>query len=332
MSFMLVLVTSFLGALALTPLAQRLALRTGAVDRPSARRIHLKPMARLGGLAIFAAFLGGVYFSLPYPRTDFNEPTRLKGLLIGCALMFAIGVYDDYRELKSIPQLIAQLVAASIAVAFGVAILEIPNPFGGALPFQEWFAVLFTLFWLVGMVNTINWLDGIDGLAAGVTVIAGGVLFIHTFRLEQYSIALLALALIGAALGFLLFNFSPAQIFMGSAGANVLGFALGVLAIIGGAKVATALLVLGIPILDVAWQILSRLRAHHSPFAADRGHLHHRLLDLGLSQRAIVMLYYTFTACSGVLALILPSGVYKLIALVIIGAGALLVLVKISKQ
>jgi UDP-GlcNAc:undecaprenyl-phosphate GlcNAc-1-phosphate transferase len=332
MSFILVFVTGFLGAIALTPLAKRIALFTGAIDKPAARRVHDRPTTRLGGLAIFLAFFAAVGVSLLYPRSDPNEMPRLLGLLIGCVVMFVVGIYDDHRELKSVPQLTAQLVAAIIAVAFGVSILEIPNPFGGALPFQEWFAMLFTLFWLMGMVNTINWLDGIDGLAAGVTVIAGSVLFIHTFRLEQLSISLLALALIGAALGFLLFNFSPAQIFMGSAGANVLGFALGVLSIIGGAKVATALLVLGIPILDVAWQIISRLRAGRSPFVADRGHLHHRLLDLGLSQRAIVILYYTFTAFFGVLALVLPSGAYKLIALVIIGAGALLVLVKISKK
>lgn len=332
MSFILVFVIGFLGAIALTPLAKQIALRTGAMDQPSARRVHDHPIARLGGLAIFLAFLSAVGVSLLFPRSDPNEMLRLQGLWIGCVVMFVVGVYDDYRELKSTPQFIAQFSAALIAVVFGVSITEIPNPFGGALPFQEWFAALFTLFWLVGMVNTINWLDGIDGLAAGVSVIAGGVLFIHTYHLGQYSISLLALALIGAALGFLLFNFSPAQIFMGSAGANVLGFALGVLSIIGGAKVATALLVLGIPILDVAWQIISRLRAHKSPFVADRGHLHHRLLDLGLSQRAIVILYYTFTVFFGVLALILPSGVYKLIALVVIGAGALLVLVKISKQ
>ncbi len=334
MSFILIFVTSFLSAIALTPLATWLALRTGAIDQPSARRVHDKPTPRLGGLAIFFAFIIGVYFSLPYPRSDTTEMEHLNGLLIGCTLMFLIGLVDDYHELKSVPQLFAQLAAAIIAVASGVLIVEIPNPFSGAIPlqFQDWFGVLFTLFWLMGMVNTINWLDGIDGLAGGVSVIAGSVMFLHTFRLEQYSLSLLALALIGAALGFLLFNFSPARIFMGSAGANVLGFALGVLSIIGGAKVATALLVLGVPILDVAWQIISRLRAGKSPFVADKGHLHHRLLDLGLSHRAIVVLYYTLSAVFGILALILPSGVYKLIALVVIGAGALLVLVRLGHQ
>lgn len=333
MIFFLVLATAFLLSLGLTPVAARFAIRTGAVDQPAPRRVHVKPTPRLGGLPIFVAFLAAIGVSLFYPRTDPNEMTRLVGLVIGCVLMFAIGAYDDYRELKALPQLIVQLVAAGIAVGSGVLIREIPNPFGERpLAFETWFAILFTLFWLVGTMNTVNWLDGIDGLAGGVVVIASAVMFMHTYHLEQYSIALLALALAGTALGFLPFNFFPAKIFLGSAGANVLGLALGVLSIIGGAKVATALLVLGIPILDVAWQIFSRLRAHRSPFAADRGHLHHLLLDLGLSQRAIVVVYYTFTAIFGSLALILPSGVYKLIALVVIGVGALLLLVTIRTR
>lgn len=329
MIFLLVFATAFLLALALTPVAARIALHIGAVDQPAPRRVHEKPTPRLGGLSLFVALIAAVAVSLIYPRSDPNELTRLAGLFIGCTLMFTIGAYDDCHELKALPQLIAQLIAASAAIASGVLIREIPNPFGGVLAFETWFAVLLTLFWLVGMMNTVNWLDGVDGLAAGVVVIAGAVMFAHTFRLDQFSIALLALALVGVALGFLPFNFSPARIFLGSAGAFVLGFALGVLSIIGGAKVATALLVLGIPILDVAWQIVSRVRAGKTPFSADRGHLHHRLLDLGLSQRAIVLLYYTLTALFGALALILPTGIYKLIALVIIGAGALLVLVRI---
>ncbi len=332
MIFFLVFVTAFLLALGLTPLAARLAIRTGAVDQPAPRRVHLKPTPRLGGLSIFIAFFAAIGVSLLYPRSDPHELERLAGLFLGGALMFGVGIYDDYHELHALPQLIAQFVAAGIAVASGVSILEIPNPFGAPIAFETWFAILFTLFWLVGTINTVNWLDGIDGLAGGVVVIAGAVMFIHTYRLEQYSIALLALALAGTILGFLPFNFFPARIFLGSAGANVLGLALGVLSIIGGAKVATALLVLGIPILDVAWQIVSRLRAGKSPFSADRGHLHHRLLDLGLSQRTIVILYYVLTAVFGALALILPSGIYKLIALVVIGVGALLVLIKIGHR
>ena len=281
MIFVLVFATGFLIALVLTPLTARLALYTGAVDQPRNRHQHAKPTPKLGGLPLFVALCAAIGISLLYPRTDAYEMPRLAGLFLGGALMFVTGIYDDHHELSALPQLIAQTVAAGIAVASGVLIHEIPNPFAGqTVPFEAWFAALVTLFWLVGMMNTINWLDGIDGLAAGVVVIAGFMLFVHTFRLEQHSLALLALALIGSVLGFLLFNFFPAQVFLGSAGASVLGFALGALSIIGGAKVGTALLVLGIPILDVAWQILHRVRAGKSPFSADRGHLHHRLLDL----------------------------------------------------
>jgi UDP-GlcNAc:undecaprenyl-phosphate GlcNAc-1-phosphate transferase len=274
--------------------------------------------------------------SLLFPRSDSAELLRLAGLAAGAILLFFVGAFDDQRELKAVPQLIAQIAAAGIAVASGVLIVQVRNPLGGVLSpdlpiqFDSWFAVLFTIFWIVGMTNTVNWLDGIDGLAAGVVAIAGVVLFVHAFRLEQYSIALLALAMVGAVLGFLLFNFPPAKIFMGSAGALVLGYLLGVLSIIGAARVAFALLVLGLPIMDVAWQIITRIRAGQSPFLATRTHLHHRLLDAGLSQRAIVLLYYLYSALFGFLALVLPVPVYKLGALFVIGTGALLLLIKIG--
>ena len=331
MIFVLVFATGFLIALVLTPLAARLARRTGAVDQPRDRHRHAQPTPKLGGVPLFVAFGAAVLVSLLYPRTDEFEMSRVIGLLSGSVVIFLVGVYDDYRELAPLPQLVAQIVAASIAAASGILIRDLSNPFDGQLlSFESWFACLFTLFWLVGMMNTINWLDGLDGLAGGVVVIAGFMLFAHTFRLGQTSLALLALALIGSGLGFLVFNFSPAQIFMGSAGANVLGLALGALSIIGGAKVGTALLVLGIPILDVAWQIIQRMRAGRSPFAADRGHLHHRLLDWGVPPRVIVALYYALTLFFGALALILPSGIHKLIALCIIGLGALALLVNLS--
>jgi UDP-N-acetylmuramyl pentapeptide phosphotransferase/UDP-N-acetylglucosamine-1-phosphate transferase len=234
--------------------------------------------------------------------------------------------------MRALPQLITQFLAAAIAVGSGVLISQVNNPFGGVWKFDTWFAILFTVFWIVGMTNTVNWLDGIDGLAGGVVAIAAGVLFLHSYFVQkQYSISLLALALGGAALGFLPFNFSPAKIFLGG-GALALGFAMGVLSIIGSARVAFALLALSVPILDVGWQIFSRLRAHRSPFSADRGHLHHRLFDYGFSQRAIVLAYYVITATFGALALILPSSNYKLIALIVIGLGALLVLVRLGRQ
>ncbi len=336
MIFIIVFATAFLVAVALTPVAMRLASHIDTIDQPAERRVHTTPMPRFGGLPLFGAFFAALAISLLYPRSDSAELLRLAGLTVGAIILFLVGAYDDHRELSAVPQLIAQIAAASVAVASGVLIQEVRNPFVGllspdtTLSFDTWFAVLFTLFWIVGMINTVNWLDGIDGLAAGVVAIAGIVLFVHTVRLEQFSISLLALALVGAVAGFILFNFPPARIFMGSAGALVLGYLLGVLSIIGAARVAFALLVLGMPIMDVAWQIINRIRAGQSPFVATRTHLHHRLLDAGLSQRAIVLLYYLFSALFGILALVLPIPVYKLVALFVIGTGALLLLVKIG--
>ena len=329
--FLLVFATAFVLAIILTPLTARLAAHYGFLDQPAPRRLHQTPTPRHGGIPLFLAFIAALAVSLPFPRSDVNEPTKLIGLMLGLTVVAIVGAYDDARELGALPQFAAQILAAGIAVASGVVIREIPNPLGAVpIPLPGLFAVAFTVFWIVGMMNTINWLDGLDGLAAGVTAIASAVLFIHTFRLTQYSLALLPLALAGAALGFLIFNFSPARMFLGS-GAYLLGFALAVLSIIGGAKVASALLVLAIPILDVAWQILNRVRTGHSPFEADRGHLHHRLYDFNISSRAIVALYYALTATFGALALILPSPVYKLIALIVIGIGAVAVLIRLRK-
>ena len=318
-------------SLVLTPLTIRLARRMHWLDEPSPRRTHMQPTPRIGGVPLAIAFLVALSLTLSFPRTDENELLRVYGLMVGVALIAVVGFVDDVRELKPLSLFAMQFGAALIAIASGVRILEIPNPLGGAGIFlPEWLGIAFTVFWIVGMMNTVNFLDGLDGLVGGVTLIAGAVLFLHTYKLEQYSLALLPLALIGATLGVLVFNFPPAKIFLG-AGAYILGFALAVLSIIGGAKVATALLALAIPILDVAWQILNRVRAGKSPFAADRGHLHHRLYDMGWSTRAIVLSYYALTALFGALALLLPNPVYKLIALLVIGGGALAVLARLRR-
>jgi len=243
-----------------------------------------------------------------------------------------VGIYDDKRELSPWPQLLAQFLAAGVAIYSGIVIYEIASPFGGLVTFPTWFAVLFTLFWLLGMMNTVNWLDGLDGLAAGITVIASLIFFAHSNRLGQVSIALLPLALGGCALGFLPYNFHPARVFMGTSGALFLGFALGTLSIIGGAKAATALLVLGIPILDVAWQIVNRLRERRSPLSGDRGHLHHRLLDMGISHRRVVLFFYLLCASFGGLALLLSPGLYKLYALFALGVVAVIVLFLAARE
>ncbi len=325
--FVTVFLVAFSIASLLTPLARHFGLRYGFIDVPGPRRRHAKVTSRLGGVALYTAFVAAIGVTLLLvERDDPAELTRLTGMLIGSTLVFLLGLWDDKKELSPAPQILGQFMAAIIAVRLGLVIGVVTSPFGRPITLPLPLAIAFTLFWMVGMMNTVNWLDGLDGLAAGVAIIASSILFWHTFTLRQYSLAALPLALAGSAMGFLPYNFHPARVFMGTSGSLVLGFALAALAIIGGAKMATTLLVMGIPILDVAWQIVSRVRSSRSPFRADLGHLHYRLSVWGLSQRQVVLLFYLFCAFFGLLALILPSGVYKFYALVGMG-GVLVVLI-----
>jgi UDP-GlcNAc:undecaprenyl-phosphate GlcNAc-1-phosphate transferase len=347
LTFGLALILSLL----LTPLAQRLGLRLGIVAVPGGRRRHQGAISRLGVIPVFAAFVLAVLASqlfvidpwkasanlppgLVVLRFDPKEIFRLIGLLGGGTLIFLVGLYDDWRELPPLPLYLAQMAAAAIAVVFLILIEYFNNPLTGQRTpdFPYLITVTLSLFWLGLMMNTVNWLDGLDGLAGGVAAIACMVLFVNSvFRLEppQHSVALLPLALLGATLGFLPYNFAPAKIFLGS-GAYFLGFALGALSIIGGAKMAAILLVMGLPLLDVVWQIFNRLAHGQNPMRADRGHLHFRLFDLGFSQRQIVLGYYLFCAVFGGLALAIPSRVYKLIALVVLGLLTLIGFIWIS--
>ncbi|MEE8162860.1 MAG: MraY family glycosyltransferase [Anaerolineae bacterium] len=336
MPFLLVFVAAFALALTLTPLARLLGQRYGFVAAPGGRRKHAGRKSRLGGVALYVAFVAAAVLAqfLPVERQDPKELTRLAGLLLGSTFILLVGVYDDKRELPTSPQIIAQLVAALIAIQFLIFIEYVNNPFTNQQtePFPWPFVVAFTLFWLMGMMNTVNWLDGLDGLSAGVTAILSAVLAFHMYREGQYSVALLPLALLGATLGFLPYNFQPARVFMGSSGSFFLGFAVGALGIMAGAKMATVLLVMGIPILDVAWRIFDRLRRGRSPLIGDRGHLHFRLLDSGLSQRQIVLLYYLFCSFFGLLALVISSRLYKFLALLVLGAMTLVLLLFISRK
>ncbi|MBK9749789.1 MAG: undecaprenyl/decaprenyl-phosphate alpha-N-acetylglucosaminyl 1-phosphate transferase [Chloroflexi bacterium] len=313
-------------SLALIPLADWLGKRIGAVAKAGGRRsseADHKRLSRLGGIALFGGFISAVIAAqfLPVPRLDSYEIIRLTGLILGSLIIFVGGLLDDLIELKALPQFLFQFAAAAIAILFQVFIQYFNNPFTGAQtdPFPYIVTVVLSLFWLVGMMNTMNWLDGMDGLAAGVTFIAGTMLFVNSaFRVEpaQTSVSLLHLALMGASLGFLLFNFHPARIIMGG-GAPFLGYALGTLSIIGGAKMATILLVVGLPLVDAVWQVVSRIRDGRSPFSGDRGHLHFRLLDIGFTQRQIVVAYYLFCAFFGVLTLVTASQLFKFIALAV---------------
>lgn len=344
---------SLILSLALTPLSIWLGKRWGLVAVPGGRRKHLRPVSRIGGLPVYVSFVAavlasqlliitpwggpdGVPASLSVLRTDPKEVFRLIGLLAGGTVIFVVGLYDDWRDLPPAAQYMAQLAAAAIAVAFLIVIEYINDPISGSQTpdFPYVVTVTISIFWLGLMMNTINWLDGLDGLAAGVVVIACVVLFINAvFRLDppQHSVAVLPVALLGALLGFLPFNFSPARIFLGS-GAYFLGFTLGALSIIGGAKMASILLVLGLPLLDLAWQVVNRLSRGRNPVQGDRGHLHFRLADMGLSQRVVALGYYVFSAAFGGLALAIPSRLYKLVALLVMITIAVVGFVWLSRR
>ncbi|MGL5034687.1 MAG: glycosyltransferase family 4 protein [Microcystaceae cyanobacterium] len=307
-----------------TPLVKKFGLRAGYVDKPNERKMHQRPMVRLGGVSIFAGsltalivvwLLGG--FGLLPPHKEWE----VWGVVLGGIAFFAIGLIDDLFNLSAISRLIGQMGVASIVWTMGVRIEFFSLPFFNLIHL-EWLSLPITVIWLVGLANAINWIDGLDGLAAGVCGICAVVLFVLALFMGQSAAALIAVALAGGALGFLRYNFNPAQIFMGDGGAYFMGFTLAGVAVIGLVKVAafttvavTAVLlpylVLAVPILDMSVVILSRLRKGKSPFVADKGHLHHRLIKAGISHRLTVLFIYALTLWAGSLALgfsNIPSG------------------------
>lgn len=320
---------AFVVSSALTPAIARLARRFRVVDVPQApKHVHAEPTPRWGGLALASGFFVAaivIYWlhsagHMPPPQ-DPADWLRLRGVLLGAGFATLFGAYDDWREQSPWPQFAAQFFLAIIAILHTVFLERFTNPLTNELVILPlWLVIPVTIFWVMGMINTVNFLDGLDGLATGVAAIAALLFAIHSYaRIGQLAVGLFPIALMGACLGFLPWNFYPAKIFMGTAGSMLLGYNLTAFSLIAPAKLATALLVLGIPILDVAWQIMMRIRHGKAPWLADRSHLHHRLFDLGLSQRTVVVGYYAFCAGFGGLALILANRFHKLIALGILG-------------
>ena len=326
--------TAFLISLALTPAMIWLGPKLGIADAPGGRRKHHGVISRMGGIAIFGGFIAAASLALVLvpPATGSSDHKLLIGVLVGAVFVFVYGIIDDWKDLPAKPQFAAQFGAALIAIGFTIFIQKITLPFFSEPITFPWFITYpLTIFWVMGMLNTVNFLDGLDGLAAGVTAIAALLFAWHAYRLGQGLVYLFPLALAGAALGFLPFNFSPAKIFMGSTGSLTLGWALASLSILAPAKVATTLLVLGIPIIDVAWLFVSRWRKKGSPMVAGRDHLHFRLLDKGFSQRAIVLGYYIFSLTFGLLAFAISSRVYKLVAIIVLVIITLLALWQLAK-
>ncbi len=324
---------AFLIAVLLVPIIKKAAIRLGAVDNPeeAERKIHKKIMARGGGIAIYLSFVIVSFAILG------GYSKQFIGLVVAGTMVMIVGLIDDIKRLSPWIKLAVQVVAALVAaVGFGITIETITNPIGNTLVFTQatnainlfglhlsfnWIAVGLAVVWLVGMTNTINFLDGIDGLSGGVSAIAAGIIFLLSIsqKVNQPETALLSIVLVGGCIGFLVYNFYPAKIFNGDSGAYFLGMTLGILAIFSGAKLATAALVLGLPILDAVWAVLRRLIHRKSPFTADRGHLHYLFLDAGFSQRQAVLSIYLLCMIFGLIG-ILGTTTQK-----IIGIGALLV-------
>jgi len=334
--FLIAFLSSLGLAILFTFLVKNVAIKFKLFDWPAPRRIHPRPLPRLGGVAIFLAFVLVILFFTTGAGGHFLVfDKHLAGFLAGATLLVLVMIVDDIRGLSPWVKLFWQIVAALIIIVVGIGIDFITNPLGGIYLLNGYqipiiiagttyhFAVLadlFTLVWIVGIINVVNFLDGLDGLAAGIAAIVGFVLFFLSMvpGVNQPATALLAITLAGCSLGFLIFNFYPAKIFMGDTGSHFLGFTIAILAIFSGGKIATALLVLGFPILDGLWVVLNRIFKKRSPFMADKTHLHHRLLDLGMSQREVVFSIYFLCACFGIIALFLRSK-GKLIALSLLG-------------
>lgn len=312
--YVIAFVTALIMAFIMTPLIKRFAILVGAVDAPNERKVHTTIMPRLGGLAIFMAFVGGYIIISPALTAvnDFNS-NAIWGLLIGGSIIVLVGALDDKFELSAKVKLFGQVIAASVVVAFGLKVELVNIPFGEAFNINmEWLSILITVIWIVGVTNAINLLDGLDGLAAGVSAIATATMMVIALMMGYIFVALLCAVLLGSIIGFLFFNFYPAKIFMGDSGALFLGFCLATLSILGFKQAMLVsyivpLLVLGVPLTDTFLAIVRRI-IHKKPIAvADKGHLHHCLMEMGFGHRKTVLIIYAIAIAFSVCAIVIPQ-------------------------
>lgn len=298
---------AFLITFTTTPIARVIAFNIGAVDVPKdKRRMHKEPIPRMGGLAIFIGF---VVASLVF--CDITP--QFVGMLAGAALLIVVGIFDDVMSLRAVLKLALQIVAASIAACSGNVITHI-TPFGFYIDFGN-LAVPITVFWIVFLINATNLIDGLDGLSCGITAISACSLLLAAFFAQDATVSVLLLSgiLAGSCIGFLPFNFNPARIFMGDTGSMFLGYTLAVVSIQGFfkfsavASFAVPFVVLAVPLFDTAFAFIRRMAHGKSPFSADRGHIHHRLIDMGFNQKQSVMILYAISAILGISSTLLAS-------------------------
>lgn len=328
------LIAAFLASIILTPLVKRLAFRIGAVDAPNYRKVHSRIMPRLGGLAIFIAFIIGLAILRPESPID-ESPYMLLAIVLGATVIVITGVLDDMYEISAKAKMFGQLVAALIIVFLGgIQIENINLPFEGTLNFGL-LSVPLTILWIVGITNAINLIDGLDGLAAGVSTIALITLSVMAFVMGNVFVIALAAILACATFGFLFYNFHPAKIFMGDTGALFLGFMIAVLSLLGFKSLTLVsfiipVILLGVPISDTFFAIVRRLRNKQKWSDPDKSHLHHCLINIGFSHRQTVLIIYGFAAMFGLAAIIFSMAkIWGAILLVTVILVAIEILVEI---
>ncbi len=311
------LIVSFL----VTPFVKSFAYKVDAIDRPKDnRRMHKVPVPRLGGLAIFLGFVVSI---LLFVHID----AEMRGILLGSVIIVILGVMDDISPLRAKFKFLVQIIAALVAVYHGVVInvLSNPNVFSSEAYWSlGWLSVPVTVLWIVGITNAVNLIDGLDGLANGVSTICAMTMLVISLLVSEMQIALTMAALVGACLGFMPYNRNPAKMFMGDTGSTFLGYVLATISIQGLFKYyaivsfAVPFLILGLPIFDTVFAILRRLAHGQSPMSPDRGHVHHRLIDMGLNQKQAVAALYVVSSILGLSAVVLTtSGELKAMMLLI---------------
>ena len=320
----LALVVSFIA----TPAVKRFAHRVGAVDVPrDSRRLHTSPIPRLGGLAIFIGFVLSIVL-----LADIDS--QVRGVLIGAVVIVILGVIDDIIPLPALIKFVIQILAALIAVYHGLVIEAFSNPLifsPNEYVSLRFFSIPVTVIWIVAITNSVNLIDGLDGLAVGVSAISSIVMLIIAWMVSDVNVAIIMAALAGACLGFMPYNFNPAKIFMGDTGALLLGYVLATVSIIGLFKFyavvsfAVPFLILALPLFDTSFAFLRRLLKGQNPMRPDRGHFHHRLLDIGLSQKQAVAVLYAISGFLGLAAVVVATSdelrALILIAAIVLGAA-----------
>lgn len=322
-NYLIPFITATLISIVMTPITRKIAYKLKAIDVPKdERRVHKKPIPLLGGLAIYIATIVSILIFLPLDRTAFS-------IVIGSSIIVISGIIDDTKDLSPKMKLLFQILAAIVLIIGDVKIEFITNPFKGGLVYLKGFSIPLTIFWVVGITNTVNLIDGLDGLAAGVSLIASMSLFFVASRFMYVPTMIMSLVLAGSCLGFLPYNFNPAKIFMGDTGALFLGFMLAVISIEGVMKsvatiaIVVPIIILGLPIFDTTFAIFRRLLNGRPIMEADKGHLHHKILQRGFSQRQTVLILYLISGVFGLSAVLIAKANSKQAVII---AGIIIIL------